>query len=193
MTSLIQQATAQQMRNTALQLASPLLGARVESRVLPFTLDPAADALSTGEALALAGLEKTAAGIAIRALASLAKAGDIDHLGGGLELIPPLLMTLAMVDYDKRHFTIEHGHTSIGYYAALAALGFLPESRVIEAFRRSLDIAGHVSWVPGGTELSSGRLGVMVPVATGQALGLKANKGPGCTVFCHCGDAGGIS
>ncbi len=193
MTSLIRQATAQQTRNSALQSASPLLGARVESRVLPFTLDPAAEALSTGEALALAGLEKTAAGIAIRALASLATAGDIDHLGGGLELIPPLLMTLAMVDYDKRHFTIEHGHTSIGYYSALAALGFLPESRVIEAFRRSLDIAGHVSWVPGGTELSSGRLGVMVPVATGQALGLKANKGPGCTVICHCGDAGWIS
>ena len=91
-----------------------------------------------------------------------------DCVGGGLELIPALLMTLGVVN-ESRHYTIEHGHTSIGYYAALSALGFLPEDRVVDKFRRSLDIAGHVSWVPGGTELSSGRLGVMVPVATGLA------------------------
>src|SRR5204862_5411685 len=54
---------------------------------------------------------------------------------------------------------------------------------------------GHVSWVPGGTELSSGRLGVMMPVGTGLALGLKAHhaKGPGSLVVCHTGDAGWIS
>ena len=149
--------------------------------------------LSAPTATALAALEKRAATIAIRALVSLAKANDIDHLGGGLELIPGLLMTLGVVDYERRHFTIEHGHTSIGYYAALAALGFLPEERVVDAFRRSLDIAGHVSWVPGGTELSSGRLGAIVPVAVGQALGLKARKGDDAAVICHCGDAGWIS
>ena len=32
-------------------------------------------------------------------------------------------MTLGVTNYDSRHFAIEHGHTSIGYYAALAALG----------------------------------------------------------------------
>ena len=32
-------------------------------------------------------------------------------------LIPGLLMTLSVVDYDRRHFTIEHGHTSIGYFS----------------------------------------------------------------------------
>jgi len=102
-------------------------------------------------------------------------------------------MTLGFVDYDTRHFTIEHGHTSIGYYSALSALGFIPEPRVIDAFRRSLDIAGHVSYVAGGTELSSGRLGAIVPVAAGQALGLRARKGPGAAVVCHCGDAGWVS
>ena len=76
-------------------------------------------------------------------------------------------MTLGVVDYRGAQFSIEHGHTSIGYYAALAALGFLPRERVVESFRRSLDIAGHVSWVPGGTPIGSGRLGVMVPVAAG--------------------------
>ncbi|MCX6551974.1 MAG: thiamine pyrophosphate-dependent enzyme, partial [Acidobacteria bacterium] len=191
--SLDAQSAGQQRRNADLLAASPMLGARFESSVLPFRLDPAAGALAQHDSLALAALEKTAAAIAIRSLASLAKAGDIDHLGGGLELIPALLMTLGIVDYEARHFTIEHGHTSIGYYAALSALGFLPDARVVEAFRRSLDIAGHVSWVPGGTELSSGRLGAIVPVAVGQALGLRANQGPRSVVVCHCGDAGWVS
>ncbi|HOQ59867.1 MAG TPA: hypothetical protein PKZ08_04535 [Vicinamibacterales bacterium] len=186
-------AAAQRRRNASLLEASPLLAGRVEADVLPFSLDPAAASLAPDEAAALAGLEKEAASIAIRALASLARAGDIDHLGGALELIPGLLMTLGVVDYDRRFFTIEHGHTSIGYYAALAILGFLPESRVVEAFRRSLDVAGHVSFVPGGTELSSGRLGAIVPVAVGQALGLRAKRGPEAAVICHCGDAGWIS
>ena len=186
-------AAAQRRRNDDLLAATPLMGLRITSPVLPFALDPAAEALDPAGGAALSALEKTAASIAIRSLASLARAGDIDHLGGGLELIPALLMTLGFIDYDTRHFTIEHGHTSIGYYAALAALGFLPEPRVVDAFRRSLDIAGHVSYVPGGTELSSGRLGAIVPVAAGQALGLRARKGPGAAVICHCGDAGWVS
>ncbi|MEW5981119.1 MAG: thiamine pyrophosphate-dependent enzyme [Acidobacteriota bacterium] len=180
-------------RSDGLIAQTPLVGRRFESKVLPLRLDPAARPLDRDGELALAALEKTAAATAVRSLASLAQAGDIDHLGGGLELIPPLLMTLAWRDDDARRFTIEHGHTSIGYYAALAALGFLPEERVIDAFRRSLDVAGHVSWVPGGTELSSGRLGVIVPVAVGQALGLRAHKGQDAAVICHCGDAGWIS
>jgi transketolase N-terminal domain/subunit len=165
----------------------------IESRVLPFVLDPSKGSLSPEADKTLAALEKNAAGIAIKSLMSLAKVNEIDHLGGGLELIPALLMTLASVDYDKRQFAIEHGHASIGYYAALAALSFLPEDRVIESFRRSLDMAGHVSWVAGGTPIGSGRLGVTVPVATGLALALKARKGTDGLVVCHCGDAGWVS
>src|SRR5204863_400172 len=158
-----------------------------------FAWDLKTGRLAVDEERALGALEKVAATIAIKALISLGNAGDIDHLGGGLELIPALLMTLGIVDYERRHYVIEHGHTSIGYYAALAALGFLPEERVIDKFRRSLDIAGHVSWVPGGTPLGSGRLSVMMPVGTGLALGLKAKKGSDAFVVCHCGDAGWIS
>jgi transketolase N-terminal domain/subunit/transketolase C-terminal domain/subunit len=193
MTSLRSLTTDQAVRNEALLAASPLVGERFRSEVLPYRLNPTGGDLSAELDLQLSALEKSAASIAIRSLASLARAGDIDHLGGGLELIPALLMTLGIVDYDRRHFTIEHGHTSIGYYSALSALGFLPDQRVIDAFRRSLDVAGHVSWVAGGTELSSGRLGAIVAVGTGQALGLRANKGPGSLVICHCGDAGWIS
>jgi transketolase N-terminal domain/subunit/transketolase C-terminal domain/subunit len=183
----------QNARSSALLAATPTLGERIESKVLPFRLDPERDTFNSELNDALGGLEKLSASIAIRSLISLAKAGDLDHLGGGLELIPALLMTLGSVDYDKRHFAIEHGHTSIGYYAALSALGFLPETRVVDSFRRSLDIAGHVSWVPGGTPIGSGRLGVAIPVATGLALGLKARKGDEGLVVCHCGDAGWVS
>ena len=93
--------------------------------------------------------------------------------------MPALLLTLAVTDYEKVDYTIEHAHTSVGYYSALAALGFIKEQAVVEAFRRSLDVPGHVSWLPGGTQLNGGRLGVMVPVAVGQALGKKAKQGKG--------------
>jgi len=126
---------AQEERTNALLKSTPTLGAAIESNVLPFVLDPSQGSLNAESETTLAALEKVAASIAIKSLVSLAKAGDIDHLGGGLELIPALLMTLASTDYDKRQFAIEHGHTSIGYYASLAALGFLPEDRVIDSFR----------------------------------------------------------
>ena len=183
----------QHARNRALLARTPHLGARLQSDVLPFTLDFARREFTAEQALRLGAMEKEAARTAIESLVSLAKAGDLDHLGGGLELIPALLMTLAFTDYERVQYTIEHGHTSIGYYAALATLGFLDKARVVDSFRRSLDIAGHVSWVPGGTELSSGRLGVMMPVGSGLALGLKAKKGAGSLVICHTGDAGWIS
>jgi transketolase N-terminal domain/subunit/transketolase C-terminal domain/subunit len=183
----------QDARNAALLARTPHLGQRIESHVLPFTLDLTRSEFSAQQDLTLSALEKQSARTAIESLVSLAKVNDIDHLGGGLELIPAFLMTLAVTDYERRHYTIEHGHTSIGYYSALATLGFLDRTRVIDGFRRSLDIAGHVSWVPGGTELSSGRLGVMFPVGTGMALGLRGNHGSGSHVICHCGDAGWIS
>jgi transketolase N-terminal domain/subunit/transketolase C-terminal domain/subunit len=183
----------QQARNQQLLKQTPTLGAAVSSEVLPFAVDLKATSLPEDADLALGALEKTAATIAIESLISLAKINDIDHLGGGLELIGPLLMTLGAVDYRGTQFSIEHGHTSIGYYAALSALGFLPRERVVESFRRSLDIAGHVLWVPGGTPVGSGRLGITVPVTAGWSLGLKAAHGPDAVVICHCGDAGWIS
>lgn len=183
----------QTARNQQLLDQTPTLGAEHRAEALPFRLDLKSPALSDEADLALAALEKTAATIAIESLISLAKVNDIDHLGGGLELIGPLLMTLGAVDYRGTQFSIEHGHTSIGYYAALSALGFLPRERVVDKFRRSLDIAGHVSWIPGGTPVGSGRLGVTVPVTAGWSLGLRAAHGSDALVICHCGDAGWIS
>ena len=186
--------SGQHSRNKALLESVRYLGDRVDSQVLPLHVDIAAvEALSQEQIQELEGLRIEAAETAIRALGELAKIGEVDHLGGGLELLPALLLTLAVSDYEKVEYTIEHAHTSIGYFAALSALGFVEPQAVVDGFRRGLDIPGHVSWLPGGTQLNGGRLGVMVPVAVGQALGKKGTLGEGSWVVVHCGDAGWIS
>lgn len=185
---------AQQKRNTALLDSARYLRPRVESRVLPLHIDiDATDRLTEEQVELLDALQIEAATTAIRALGSLAEINEVDHLGGGLELIPSLLLTLAVTDYEEVQFTIEHAHTSVGYFSCLAALGFIDGDSVVQEFRRSLDIPGHVSWLPGGTQLNGGRLGVMVPVSVGQALGLRARHQDRAWVITHCGDAGWIS
>ncbi len=184
---------AQAERNNALLASSPYLKDEVRSEVLPFSIDLNADSLSEAQIAALKALEKKAAATALGSLASLAKIGELDHLGGGLELIPSLLMTLGIADFPSKQYTIEHAHTSIGYYSALSALGYLEDEIVIEEFRRSTEIAGHVSWLPGGTQMNGGRLGVMVPVAVGQSLAAKSIYGEEALTICHCGDAAWIS
>ena len=165
----------------------------VTSQVLPLNIDIAGtDALDDKQIDTLQALEIEAARISISSLASLATIGELDHLGGGLDLIPSLMLTLAATDYEKMQYTIENAHASIGYYSSLAALGYVDRDSVVHKFRRGLDIPGHVSWVPGGTQLNGGRLGVMIPVAAGQAMGMRA-RDPQSWVVCHCGDAGWIA
>jgi len=184
----------QRSRNEALIGRSYYMRQEVTSQVLPFRLSLSEEGLTADWVAAYEALQIEAARTAIRSLASLAEINELDHLGGALDLIPALLMTLAVTDSEAVDYTIENAHTSIGYYSALAALGFLDANVVIREFRRGLDIAGHVSWVPGGTQLNGGRLGVMIPSAVGQALGKKAIYGADrAWVICHCGDAGWIS
>ncbi len=184
----------QQRRNAVLLQNSRYLGQRIESKPIDFRIDiGSVPALSQPEVLAIEALQIEAARIALRSLASLATINELDHLGGGLDLIPAFVMTMAVSDPEKTAYTFEHAHTSIGHYSVLAAWEYLQAQDVIDGFRRGLDIAGHVSWLPGGTQLNGGRLGVMIPTAVGQALGLKARRGPGAWVVCHCGDAGWIS
>jgi len=186
--------TGQQARNAFLVEKSTYMREKVESTVLDLGIRLASqEVLTEQQDQLLLAIEKESARIALSTLASLAKINELDHLGGGLDLIPAFALTAALADYDRVHFTIEHAHTSIGYYSVLSALGYLDKNIVVDGFRRGLDIAGHVSWVPGGTELNGGRLGVMVPCAVGQALGVRALKGEGAWVLCHCGDAGWVS
>jgi len=181
-------------RNRALMEASRYTGSSFTSSARAFRLDADAQApLTAGQVATFSALERQAARIAVKAVAELAKLNEVDHLGGGLDLIPSLMMTLSMTDYKAVEFTIENAHASIGYYGSLAALGYLDPDHVANKFRQSLDIAGHVSWVPGGTQLNGGRLGIMIPVAVGQALGKKALYGENGWIICHCGDAGWIS
>ena len=185
---------SQQQRNQALLAEARYLKNTVTSEVLPLKIDiDKTSALNSETINSLQTLEIDAARIAITSLASLAAINELDHLGGGLGLIPPLILTLSLIDYEKKEFTIENAHSSIGYYASLAAFGFIDKIEVIEKFRRGLDIPGHVSWLPGGTQLNGGRLGVMIPVAVGQSLGKRAVYGEGSWLITHCGDAGWIS
>ncbi len=184
----------QQQRNRDLIAGSTYMRSSVTSEVIDFQLDlGSGNGLSDQDVNLLRAFEKDAARTALASLASLAEIGELDHLGGGLELIPSLNMTMAVSSSDAVRYTIEHAHTSIGYFSALASWGYVDPQIVIDSFRRGLDITGHVSWLPGGTELSGGRLGVMVPVAVGLALGLRAHHGDEGLVFCHCGDAGWVS
>ncbi len=185
---------AQQARNHELLNASKYMREKVISEVLPFHIDmEKTKTLSQDQLYVLQAMGIEAARTAIESVGSLAKINEVDHLGGALDLISSLLLTLSITDYKKTEYTIENAHTSIGYYAALSVLGYLDREWVINTFRRGLDIAGHVSWVPGGTQLNGGRLGVMVPMAVGQALGKRAVYGEETWVVCHCGDAGWIS
>ena len=187
-------ADTQEQRNAALLSATKYLRPEIQSQVLPFHVDVATTVrLPKGKLLALEALQIEAAATSIRTLSELAKLNEVDHLGGGLELIPALLLTAVVTDFEKIEYTIEHAHTSIGYYSVLAAMGYVAKQAVIEGFRRGLDIPGHVSWLPGGTQLNGGRLGVMIPVAVGQALGKRAKYGEGAWGITHCGDAGWIS
>jgi len=183
----------QNTRNLKLLDETPYIDKQIESEIISVSIDLEKNSLTGQQMQILEALEIQAARTAMRSLASLAEISELDHLGGALDLIPALVLTVALTDHDRIMYTIENAHTSIGYYAVLAAFGYLDEKAVIERFRRSLDIAGHVSWVPGGTQLNGGRLGVMIPVAVGQALGLRAHKGSDAWVITHCGDAGWIS
>ena len=111
------------------------------SQVLPLNIDIAGtDALDDKQIATLQALEIEAARISISSLASLATIGELDHLGGGLDLIPSLMLTLAATDYEKVQYTIENAHASIGYYSSLAALGYVDRDSVVHKFRRGLDI-----------------------------------------------------
>ncbi len=185
---------SQAERNQALLQSSRYVGNSFESKILPFRLDLAGQTNLTAEQVGiLEAIQRRAARTAVTAVAELSKLNEVDHMGGGLDLIPSLTMTLAVTDFKAVEYTIENAHTSVGYYGVLSALGFLDADHVAAKFRQSLDIAGHVSWVPGGTQLNGGRLGVMIPVAVGQAIGKKAQYGQDAWVICHCGDAGWIS
>jgi hypothetical protein len=156
----------QTKRNAHVLEATPGLGQRINSEALRLDLSfKVGDSLPAQAKHVLAAIEVEAARTAAEAVAEISKLNEVDHLGGGLDLIP-----------GPRHDDGGGGSRARGIHDRARAHQHrllrraggvrLPErERVISAFRQSLDIAGHVSWVPGGTQLSGGRLGVMIPAA----------------------------
>ena len=122
---------SQHRRNQDLIDQSRYMRTSVESDALDFSLDlKGTSQLSDADAQLLAALDRTSARTALASLASLAGIGELDHLGGGLELIPALNMTMAVADNAAVRYTIEHAHTSIGYFSALASWGYLDRDLV---------------------------------------------------------------
>ena len=98
---------SQQDRNDQLIADSKYMRSSVTSQVLPLQIDMGGTyALDNKQIATLQALEIEAARISISSLASLATIGELDHLGGGLDLIPSLMLTLAATDYQKVQFTI---------------------------------------------------------------------------------------
>jgi transketolase len=77
----------------------------------------------------------------------------------------------------------------MAYYAVLAAKGFLPEEELegFASFGSPLGQHPDRMLVP-GAEISSGSLGHGLPLATGTALGLRAQGLAGARVFVLIGD-----
>ena len=191
--TLNDQFTSQCIRNRTILQTSNYLKPETNLTVLPLHLNFEKEHLSNDEILILEAIEIDAARTALRAVGALAEIGDIGSLGGSLGIIPPLLLTILLSDGKTIDYTIEHAHTCIGHFSLLASLGYINPDHLIKNFRRGIDFPGHVAWLPGSTQLSGGRLGVMIPYAVGQALGKQAEFGSRARVIVHCGDAGWIS
>ncbi len=81
--------------------------------------------------------------------------------------------------FDRDRFLLSTGHYAIGLYAALAEVGFIPESE-LETYGSDdsrLPMSGMASYTP-GMEISGGSLGHGLTVAVGMALGLRHQGSP---------------
>lgn len=113
-------------------------------------------------------------------------AGDEKHMEAATSTIDALwvlydrvLRVTPAMDEDRDRFLLSKGHGPMGYYAVLAAKGFIDpaELRRFGSFRSPLGMHPDRVRVP-GAEISSGSLGHGLPLAVGTALGLRARGIP---------------
>ncbi len=92
-------------------------------------------------------------------------------------------------DPERDRFLLSKGHGPMAYWAVLAAFGFFPRSWLQgwASFDSPLGQHPDRMLVP-GVEISSGSLGHGLPLAVGQALGLRARGNP-ARVVVLVGDA----
>jgi transketolase len=108
--------------------------------------------------------------------------GDEKHDPSALSTLDVLWVLYDRVLGPDDRFLLSKGHGPIGYYAVLAAKGFIAEDE-LDGFASFDSRLGHHPdrlRVP-GVEISSGSLGHGLPIAVGSALG-------GRRVYCLVGD-----
>jgi transketolase len=82
-----------------------------------------------------------------------------------------------MDDPERDRFLLSKGHGPMAYYAVLAAKGFIPSDWLPHWATFDSPLGQHPdrNLIP-GVEISSGSLGHGLPLAVGQALGLRARR-----------------
>ncbi len=80
---------------------------------------------------------------------------------------------------ERDRFLLSHGHYAIALYAALVAVGILPESEVLNygCDDSRLPMSGMATYTP-GMEISGGSLGQGLAIGVGMALGLRHKQNP---------------
>ncbi len=111
---------------------------------------------------------------------SAAKSG---HPGGALSSMDIYMTLLASADVspessdcmERDRIVISHGHTSAGFYSALAAYGFFTPEEMYSNFRRTCSpFQGHVERDVPGVDWGTGNLGQGLAAGVGFALAARA-------------------
>jgi transketolase len=124
--------------------------------------------------------------------------GDEKHSGSATSTLDVLWVLYDRVlnviqerpdDPDRDRFLLSKGHGPAAFYAVLAAKGFIP----VDALPTYGQSGSRLGYHPDrslitGVEISSGSLGHGLPLATGMALGLRAQGRHRPRVFCLIGD-----
>lgn len=95
-----------------------------------------------------------------------------------------------VADPDRDRFLLSKGHAVAGYYALLAARGFVPVEWLDDQGGPASRLGDHPdrTLVP-GVEIGSGSLGHGLGLGVGTALGLRAQGRPDPRVYVLLGDA----
>ena len=107
------------------------------------------------------------------------------HPGGALSSMDIYILLLAVANVscemadavDRDRIVISHGHTSAGFYSALAEYGFFDSETMIANFRRTGSaFQGHVERCVPGVDWGTGNLGQGLSAGVGFALASRARN-----------------
>lgn len=111
---------------------------------------------------------------------SVAKSG---HPGGALSSMDIYMTLLGVANVtpetadcvDRDRIVVSHGHTSAGFYSALASYGFFSQEEMAANFRRTCSpYQGHVERDVPGVDWGTGNLGQGLAAGVGFALAARA-------------------